>query len=275
MNIPETILYAAITAFAYFTILFIVATIIKDSSILDIAWGPSFIVTTWVVLLVNIISDPAGTAFGVRQFLVAGLVTVWGLRLGIRIFRRNRGKGEDPRYVKFREEWGKWFVLRSYFQLFLFQGVILMLNVTPVLLIMAGIRETLVWSDYIGLAVWVAGFLFETVGDYQLDTFLKDPANRGTIIDRGLWRYTRHPNYFGEATMWWGIFIIALNQSWGWIGIIGPLVITGMLLFVSGIPMTERMMEKTPGWDEYKRSTSVFIPWFKKKAGRENTGVGS
>jgi len=264
MNIPETILYAAITAFAYFTILFVIATIIKDSSILDIAWGPSFIVTAWVVLLVNIISDPAGTAFGVRQFLVAGLVTVWGLRLGIRIFRRNKGKGEDPRYVKFREEWGKWFTLRSYFQLFLFQGIILMLNVTPVLLIMSGIRETLVWSDYIGLAIWVVGFLFETVGDYQLDTFLKDPANRGTIIDRGLWQYTRHPNYFGEATMWWGIFVIALNQSWGWIGVIGPLVITGMLLFVSGIPMTERMMEKTPGWEEYKRRTSIFIPWFKK-----------
>jgi steroid 5-alpha reductase family enzyme len=264
MNIPETILYAVITAFVYFTVLFIIATIIKDSSILDIAWGPSFIVTTWVVLLINIISDPAGTAFGARQFLVAALVTVWGLRLGIRIFRRNKGRGEDLRYVKFREEWGKWFTIRSYFQLFLFQGIILMLNVTPVLLIMSGIRENLVWSDYLGLAIWVGGFLFETIGDYQLDTFLKDPANRGTIIDRGLWQYTRHPNYFGEATMWWGIFVIALNQSWGWIGAIGPLVITGMLLFVSGIPMTEKMMEKTPGWEEYKRRTSVFVPWFKK-----------
>jgi steroid 5-alpha reductase family enzyme len=259
MNIPETILYAAITAFAYFTILFIVANIINDNSILDIAWGPSFIVTTWVVLLIN-------ADFGARQFLVAALVTIWGARLGIRIYRRNKGKGEDPRYVKFREEWGKNFVLRSYFQLFLFQGLILMLNVMPVLIIMSGIRENLVWSDYLGLAIWVIGFLFETIGDYQLDTFLKDPANRGTIIDRGLWQYTRHPNYFGEATMWWGIFVIALNQPWGWIGVIGPLVITGMLLFVSGIPMTEKLMEKTPGWDEYKRRTSVFIPWFKKRA---------
>jgi steroid 5-alpha reductase family enzyme len=264
MNIPQTILYAAIVAFCYFTLIFIIATIIRDSSILDIAWGPSFIVTAWVVLLINAVAGPEGAVIGARQYLVAGLVTIWGLRLGIRIFRRNKGRGEDPRYVKFREEWGRYFVLRSYFQLFLFQGVILMLNVTPVLIIMSGIRETLAWSDYLGLGIWVVGFLFESIGDYQLDAFLKVPENRGTIIDRGLWRYTRHPNYFGEATMWWGIFVIAVNQPWGWIGVIGPAVITGMLLFVSGIPMTERMMEKTPGWDEYKRKTSVFIPWFKK-----------
>jgi steroid 5-alpha reductase family enzyme len=264
MNIPQTILYAAIVAFCYFTLIFIIATIIRDSSILDIAWGPSFIVTAWVVLLINAAAGPEGAVIGARQYLAAGLVTIWGLRLGIRIFRRNKGRGEDPRYVKFREEWGRYFVLRSYFQLFLFQGVILMLNVTPVLIIMSGIRETLAWSDYLGLGIWVVGFLFESIGDYQLDAFLKVPENRGTIIDRGLWRYTRHPNYFGEATMWWGIFVIAVNQPWGWIGVIGPAVITGMLLFVSGIPMTERMMEKTPGWDEYKRKTSVFIPWFKK-----------
>ncbi|MDD3718141.1 MAG: DUF1295 domain-containing protein [Actinomycetota bacterium] len=266
MNIPETIMYAAIIAFCYFTILFVAAVILKDNSILDIAWGPSFIVTAWVVLIVNTAAGPEGAAIGARQFLVAALVTVWGLRLGIRIYRRNRGRGEDPRYVKFREQWGKYFVLRSYFQLFLFQGVILMLNVTPVLIIMSGIRENLAWSDYLGLAVWIIGFLFETVGDHQLDAFLEVPENRGTIIDQGLWRYTRHPNYFGEATMWWGIFVIAVNQPWGWIGVIGPVVITSMLLFVSGIPMTERLMEKTPGWEEYKKRTSVFIPWFKKPA---------
>jgi steroid 5-alpha reductase family enzyme len=257
MNIPETLLYAAIVAVSYMTILFIIATIIKDNSILDIAWGPGFIVVAWAMLFIN-------ADFGARQFLAAALVTIWGLRLGIRIFRRNIGKGEDPRYVKFREEWGKTFVLRSYFQLFLFQALILLLNITPVMIIMSGIRENLVWSDYIGLAIWVVGFLFESVGDYQLDTFLKDPANRGTIINRGLWKYTRHPNYFGESTMWWGIFIIALNQPWGWIGVIGPIAITGMILFVSGIPMTEKMMEKTPGWEEYKRQTSAFVPWFKK-----------
>ncbi len=268
MNIPQTLLIAAITAFVYFTILFFVALLLKDNSILDIAWGPSFIVTAWVSLAVNLARNPEGLTFGARQYLVAGLVTVWGLRLGIRIYRRNRGRGEDPRYVRFREKWGRYFLLRSFFQLFLFQGVILMLNITPVLLILAGIRSGLAWSDFLGVAVWVTGFLFEAVGDYQLDSFLKVPENRGTIIDRGLWRYTRHPNYFGEATMWWGIFVIALNQPWGWAGVIGPLTITGMLLFVSGVPMTERMMEKTPGWEEYKRTTSMFIPRFKRRGGQ-------
>jgi steroid 5-alpha reductase family enzyme len=257
VNIPESILYAAIVAFSYFTVLFILAVILKDNSILDIAWGPGFIVVTWAVLLIN-------ADFGAHQFLTAALVTVWGLRLGIRIFRRNKGKGEDPRYVKFRREWGKYFLLRSYFQLFIFQAFIVMLNLAPVLIIMSGFTENLVWSDYIGLAIWVVGFLFESIGDYELDTFLKDPENRGTIINKGLWKYTRHPNYFGESIMWWGIFVIALNQPWGWVGVIGPVVITGMILFVSGIPMTEKLMENRPGWDEYKRTTSAFVPWFKK-----------
>ncbi len=264
MNIGDTFLYAAIVAFLYFNVIFQVANLLKDNSILDIGWGPSFIVTSWTVFLINALREPAGVSFGARQFLVAAMVTVWGLRLGIRIFRRNRGRGEDPRYVKFREEWGKHFVLRSYFQLFLFQGFIHMLNMAPVLMVMSGIRETFAWSDYLGLGIWAVGFFFEAVGDHQLDSFLKVPENRGTIIDRGLWRYTRHPNYFGESTMWWGIFVIAVNQAWGWVGVIGPLTITGMILFVSGIPMTEKMMEKTPGWDGYKRRTSAFVPWFRK-----------
>jgi steroid 5-alpha reductase family enzyme len=257
VNILNTVGYAAIVIFSYMTILFVLATIFKDNSIADIAWGPGFIVVTWAILSIN-------TAFGARQFLAAALVTIWGLRLGIRIFRRNFGKGEDPRYKKWREEWGKFFVLRSYLQVFILQGFILLLNVAPIIVIMAGIREKLIWSDFIGLVIWVVGFLFESIGDYQLDTFLKKPEHRGKIIDEGLWKYTRHPNYFGESTMWWGIFIIALNQSWGWVGVIGPLVITGMILFVSGIPMTEKLMAKVPGWEEYKRRTSPFIPWFKR-----------
>ncbi len=239
MSILETVAFAVAVALAYMTFLFILATIFKDNSIADIAWGPGFIVVTWAALIAN-------GNYGARQLVTAGLVTVWGLRLGIRIARRNIGKGEDPRYRKWREEWGRWFTLRSYLQVFVLQGCILVLNLTPVLLIMASAREMPAWSDYLGLAVWCVGFACESLGDYQLDRFLADPANRGTIIDRGLWKYSRHPNYFGECTMWWGIFIIALSGDWGWVGVIGPLIITGTILFVSGIPMTERMMEKTP-----------------------------
>ena len=257
MKILETIGWSAIIAFGYMTTLFIIAMIRKDNSVADVAWGPGFIVVTWSALVIN-------GSYGATQFLVAGLITVWGLRLGIRIFRRNRGRGEDPRYQKWRDDWGKHFVLRSYLQVFLLQGVVLLLNVTPVMILMSAAKQPLAWSQYLGLAIWCVGFTFESVGDFQLDRFLKNPENRGTMNDKGLWRYTRHPNYFGESTMWWGIFIIAVASPWGWVGVIGPLVITSMILFVSGIPMTEKMMEKTPGWDEYKRKTSAFIPWFPK-----------
>ena len=259
MRILETVCYAAIIVFCYMTVLFVLAMIRKDNSIADIAWGPGFVVVSWAALFIN-------GSYGVGQFMVGALVTVWGLRLAIRIFRRNRGRGEDPRYQKWREDWGKYFVLRSYLQVFILQGFILLLNVTPVMIIMSWASKTLVWSYLLGLAVWCTGFFFESVGDYQLDRFLKDPENRGKVIDRGLWKFTRHPNYFGESTMWCGIFIIALAAPWGWVGVIGPLVITGMILFVSGIPMTENMMEKTPGWEEYKKRTSAFLPWFPKRS---------
>jgi steroid 5-alpha reductase family enzyme len=253
LNIISTIGYSAIIVFCYMTTLFVIAMIRKDNSVADVAWGPGFIVVSWAAILIN-------ASYGASQLLVALLVSVWGLRLGIRIFRRNRGRGEDPRYQKWRDDWGRHFVLRSYLQVFLLQGFILLLNVTPVMILMSASDKSLIWFGYVGLAVWCIGFLFESVGDYQLDLFLKDPANRGIINDRGLWKYTRHPNYFGESTMWWGIFIIALDAPWGWVGVIGPLVITSMILFVSGIPMTEKMMEKIPGWEEYKRKTSAFVP---------------
>lgn len=258
MRILDTVGYAAIIVFAYMTVLFILAMIREDNSVADVAWGPGFIVVTWATLFIN-------GSYGVSQFITASLVTVWGLRLAIRIYRRNRGKGEDPRYQKWRDDWGRHFVLRSYLQVFILQGLVLLLNVTPVMIIMSYTGETLDWLVVLGLAVWCAGFLFESVGDYQLDSFLKSPENRGTVIDRGLWRYSRHPNYFGEAAMWWGIFIIALSVPWGWVGIIGPVAITGTILFVSGIPMTEKMMEDTPGWEEYKRKTSALVPWFPKR----------
>jgi steroid 5-alpha reductase family enzyme len=259
MEILETVGYAAIIVFGYMTTLFIIAMIRKDNSVADIAWGPGFIVVSWATLFIN-------GSYNFTQFLTVALITIWGLRLAIRIYRRNRGKGEDPRYRKWREDWGKHFVLRSYLQVFIIQGFVLLLNVTPVMIIMSSTSGAVHWTAYAGLAVWCVGFSFESIGDWQLDRFLKDPANRGTIIDIGLWRYTRHPNYFGECTMWWGIFVIALGVPWGWVGVIGPIAITSTILFVSGIPMTEKLMEKTPGWEEYKKKTSALIPWFPKKS---------
>jgi steroid 5-alpha reductase family enzyme len=251
-------LIAAVIIFCYMTGLFIIALVRKDNSIADIAWGFGFVIVAWLTL--SIVGS-----FYPRQLLACGLILIWGSRLSIRIFLRNRGRGEDPRYRKWREEWGRFFTLRSYLQVFLLQGVILLVNISPVLIINTTSDGNLNILDACGLLVWITGFIFESVGDYQLDRFLADPKNRGTIMDRGLWYRTRHPNYFGEITMWWGIFIIALSVPYGWIGFVGPLTITLMIVFVSGIPMTERLMEKTPGFEEYKRRTSVLIPWFVKR----------
>jgi steroid 5-alpha reductase family enzyme len=207
-----------------------------------------------------------GGSFTPRQMIAATLIGIWGVRLAVRIYLRNRGKGEDVRYRKWRETWGKTFVIRSYFQVFILQGCILLLNIAPILVINTYDAGGIGPLDVLGVLLWMLGFTFESFADWQLDRFMADPGSRGKIMDRGLWRYSRHPNYFGEVTMWWGLYCLALSVSWGWLSIIGPLTITGSILFVSGIPMTERLMKRTPGFAEYKKRTSVFIPWFPKKS---------
>ncbi len=258
MDLINTFLIAAIIIFCYMTGLFVIALIRRDNSIADIAWGFGFVIVAWATLWIV-------GSFYPRQIMACSLILIWGSRLSIRIFFRNLGKPEDPRYRKWREEWGRFFIFRSYLQVFILQGVILLVNISPVLIINTTSDGNLILLDALGLLVWLTGFFFESVGDYQLDLFLKEPKNRGNIMDRGLWYYTRHPNYFGEITMWWGIYIIALSVPYGWIGFVGPMTITLMIVFVSGIPMTERLMEKTPGFEEYRRRTSVLIPWFPKR----------
>jgi steroid 5-alpha reductase family enzyme len=240
------------------TLLFLLAVIFSDNSIADIAWGPGFILTAIVVMSYNAANGPG-------NILVTSLVAIWGLRLGIRIFRRNAGRGEDWRYRKWRREWGRYFYLRSFLQVFMLQGAILLVNAAPVIIVNTAPAERPGVLAWIGAAVWIVGFFFESVGDLQLDRFIKNESNRGTILDTGLWRYTRHPNYFGEVTMWWGLFIIALESPLGYIGIIGPAIITLMILFVSGVPMTERAMADDPAFQAYKKRTSMFIPWFPRK----------
>lgn len=258
MDIITMLLKASAVIFCYMTLLFIIAQILKDNSIADIAWGFGFILAAAAVLI-------AQGDFATRQLLVTALVAVWGVRLSVRIFLRNRGRGEDWRYKNWRREWGRWFVVRSYLQVFILQGVILIVNVSPVLIINTTGNTRLTILDAMGILVWLLGFFFEAVGDRQLDRFIKNPDSRGKILDTGLWRYSRHPNYFGEITMWWGIYLIALSAPWGWVGFVGPLLITLMIVFVSGVPMTEREMEKNPLFAPYRERTSVLIPWLPKK----------
>jgi steroid 5-alpha reductase family enzyme len=187
-------------------------------------------------------------------------VLAWGLRLAIHIHVRDRGRGEDPRYKKWREEWGRWFLPRSFLQVFMLQGALLVMVAAPVIFVNAAPASPLGPLDALGALVWLTGFIFEAVGDLQLLRFRRDPANKGRLMTSGLWRYTRHPNYFGEVTLWWGVWLIAAAAPGGWVTVIGPLTITGLILKVSGIPMLESRYYGRPDFEEYRRRTSAFFP---------------
>ena len=237
----------------YMTGWFIAAQIRGRNDIADVAWGLGFILAAAISLL-------AAGIYPLRGLLVSGLVLIWGIRLAAHIHSRDRGKGEDPRYRTWREEWGKWFVLRSFLQIFMLQGMLLLTVALPVVFINQAPPAPLGLFDLLGLAIWLTGFCFEAVGDRQLLTFIRDPANRGKLMTSGLWRYTRHPNYFGEVTLWWGIWLMTLALPGGWLTIIGPITITFLILKVSGIPMLEKRYEDRADFQEYKRRTSAFFP---------------
>ena len=239
----------------YMSLWFLISLFRKRNDVADVAWGLGFVLLAWTSFF---LSGGSGT----RGVLVGVLVSVWGLRLALHIHARNRGKAEDYRYMAWRRQWGRWFYARSYVQVYLLQGGLLFLIALPVLIINRSAGRTLGLLDGIGVAVWLGGFLFESVGDAELARFAKDPVNKGKLLQRGLWRYTRHPNYFGEVAQWWGLWLLALGVPGGWFGIIGPLTITLLILKVSGIPMLEKKMAENSDFAEYARRTSVFLPWF-------------
>lgn len=244
--------------FLYMTTWFFISLWKKRNDLADIAWGLGFILITLSSLFYQ-------NNFSLRAILVALLVLAWGLRLSIHIFLRNKNKKEDFRYKKWRAEWGKLFYIRSYLQIFLLQGLLMLTIALPVIIVMAYSHSPLAWLDLIGLLVWLTGFYFEASADYQLKRFLAHPANQGRIMTQGVWRYSRHPNYFGEIAQWWGIFIIALSVPYGLYGIIGPLAITLLILKVSGVPMLEKRYQDNPAYQEYKKKTSIFFPLPPKK----------
>ncbi len=243
----------AIVLFVYMTLWFVVSLIKKRNDVADIGWGLGFILLAWVSYYIS--PEP-----GLRGLIVSILISIWGLRLASHIYLRNKGKTEDYRYKAWREEWGKYFFIRSYLQVYLLQGFLLFLIVMPALLINNKPNEALDIYFYVGAIIWAIGFFFEAVGDMQLAKFLKDANNKGKLMQGGLWAYTRHPNYFGEVLGWWGIWIISIGASGAIVGLIGPLTITLLILKVSGIPMLERKMKEHPDFAEYSRKTSMFIP---------------
>lgn len=242
----------------YMSFWFVISILKKRNDIADVAWGLGFVLLAWISYLISV-------DFNLRGLLVGVLVTIWGLRLAWHIYMRNKGKTEDYRYLAWRKQWGKYFFIRSYFQVYILQGIFLFLIILPVIFINKNTSQGINILDIMGVLVWLVGFFFEAIGDAQLSRFIKDPNNKGKLMQSGLWQYTRHPNYFGEVTGWWGIWLIALSVSYGWLSIIGPLTITILILKVSGIPLLEKKMEENPEFTEYKKRTSVFFPLLPKK----------
>lgn len=242
-----------ITLWVYMTFWFLMSVEQGRNDIADVAWGLGFVVMAWVSFVIT------GQS-GIRAVLVNSLVTIWGLRLAWFIHRRNSGKPEDYRYRKWREDWGKWFYFRSYMQVFMLQGIFLFMISLPVIFVNESTDTPPGLVDLAGIMVWLTGFFFEVVGDAQLSRFRRNPANKGKLIQTGLWKYTRHPNYFGEVTQWWGIWVFTIATDKALMGLIGPATITLLILFVSGVPLLEKKYDGRPDWEEYKRKTSRFFP---------------
>lgn len=249
-----TYLVVGLVIWAFVTLGFLYSLLIHRNDIADIMWGLSFVIASSVAFSLN---EP-----NLRSVLVMTLVSLWGIRLALHIHRRNKKKKEeDYRYAKWRKEWGKWFLIRSYLQVYVLQGFLAILVVSPALFIFTlGGDTALTMLDIMGVIIWMIGFLFEAIGDYQLTVFMKEKKPKGMIMQRGLWKYTRHPNYFGEVTQWWGIWLMAVSITNGWISLFGPLTITYLILYVSGIPMLEDKLAQNPDYKRYMRRTSKFFP---------------
>ncbi len=245
----------AFLVFIYMSVWFSVSVALKRNDVADFAWGLGFIIIG-LYLFLQSPQNPTLT-------MVLILTTIWGTRLAFHIYLRLVNNTEDPRYLAWRQEWGKYFYLRSYFQVFLLQGFLMYLISLSIISATYSTQTSPSTTLVLGIAVWLIGFYFEHYGDKQLKDFLSNPANRGRIMTEGLWKYTRHPNYFGEVTMWWGIFTIVFNSN-TWFSVLSPLTITTLILFVSGVPMLEKRYQGRPDFEEYKKRTSAFFPWFPK-----------
>jgi len=248
----------SLIAVGFMSLLFALSQRLKRLDIVDIAWGGAFI----IIAISSLILGNKGWL----QLLVTSMVVVWGLRLSLSILRRFlRSKSEDPRYAEMRKQWKGSESVNAYFRIFIVQAILALIISASVIAV--NLSEEAVFGGWVimGAGMWVIGFLFESIGDRQLRIHLANPKNKGILMTSGLWQYTRHPNYFGEAVQWWGIFLLALSVRFGWVTIVAPLTITILLLFISGIPLTEKRFEGRPGWDAYKKQTSMFIPLPPKK----------
>jgi len=243
----------------YFSLFFVIAVLKKDNSIVDIGWGLSYVYTANMTLYLT-------NNYNLRSFIITFIVTIWGLRLSYHIFKRNLGKGEDFRYAEWRENWDN-FYLTSFLRVFMLQGVLSFIISTPIIKIISASYSSLRIIDFIGLIIWGIGFAFEAAADKQLKDYkvLADSEKEGHVLKSGVWKYTRHPNYFGDALVWWGFYTIALAVNGGWIFIFSPIIMTLLLRFVSGVPLLEKRYAEDEEYQKYAEKTNIFFPWFPKK----------
>jgi steroid 5-alpha reductase family enzyme len=251
-HLLEVLVICLVIIIMYAVVAFSVSRWAHRSDVADVAWGIGFIIIALTSL--------SRSGLEPTQRLVTILVAIWGLRLARHIFVRLRRRPEDKRYVEMRAKWGNRATLRTFTDVFLGQAALTWLVAMPVIIINATAGSGIGVLAAIGAVIWLVGFGFESIGDKQLGEFIASPANKGRLLTTGLWSYTRHPNYFGEVTQWWGIWVIALAVPYGWLGIIGPLTISFLILKVSGVPLLERAYAGRADWEAYKARTSVFIP---------------
>ena len=232
----------------------LVSITLKDVSIVDVIWGLGFVVVVWMGLLrTNAPSD--------GQWILTFLVTAWGLRLSAHLFLRNHGKPEDFRYRAMRDRWAGFFPLVSLFTVFGLQAAVMWLISLPIQLAFA-VRVDVIHPLFLcGIGIWLVGMFFEVVADLQLTRFKRTAANQGKVLDTGLWRYSRHPNYFGESVLWWGLFLASVALSGCWWTVISPILMTFLLLHVSGVSLLEKTLKHSrPGYDQYISRTNAFWP---------------
>jgi steroid 5-alpha reductase family enzyme len=254
VTVADAMLAAAAAVAAVMLITWLVSLPLRNASIVDITWGLGFVVVAWVV-------RAQGDTETTRQWLLVAMVTIWGLRLAGHLFLRNHGEPEDYRYRAMRKRYGDRFPIISLATVFLLQGVLMWVVSLPVQLGQVPDSPDVGLIGVIGVVVWLVGFAFETVGDLQLARFKRDRSNEGKVLDTGLWRYTRHPNYFGDCCAWWGIAIVAAESGTGAWGVIGAIVMTVLLLRVSGVALLERSLSKRkPDYQAYVDRTSAFVP---------------
>jgi steroid 5-alpha reductase family enzyme len=260
MSQLSILLIAAAVILGFMLVLWIVSLFLKNSSIVDIFWGFGFVLSVWVYYFLT----PDG--YLLRKLLIAGLTSLWGLRLTLHILIRNWQKPEDFRYQKWRLESGKIWWIKSLFQVFLLQGLLMWIISMPLMAAQyMGLPARLTWLDGIGILLWAVGFFFEAAGDLQLTRFKADSSNKGKLLSSGVWKYSRHPNYFGDASQWWGYYLIAVAAG-GWWTVLSPILMTLFLIKVSGVALLEKTLKDSkPGYKEYIERTSAFIPWFPRK----------